>query len=95
MIALCRERIEQLRRTLSFVRNWPFRIMCVGPIAAVLAPLLSIVTFAGVPFCPIALPKKRRVALAIPSSRQQEVHRGRPPALSTALYRYSQVPRCR
>jgi hypothetical protein len=53
---------------------------------AALAPLLSMVIFAGAPFWPIALRKKRRAALRsrFAVSRKSTVF----PALSTARCRY-------
>ena len=47
----------------------------VTSIAAVLAPLLSIVIFSGVPLCLIALCKKRSAAFAISFGGQQEIYR--------------------
>jgi hypothetical protein len=54
--------------------------------AAVLAPLLSIVTIAGAPWCRMALRKKRNAAAAsrLAVSRKSMVL----PSVSTARYRY-------
>jgi hypothetical protein len=59
-------------------------------IAAVLAPLLSIVIFSGVPFHLIALRKNLSAALRsrLAVSRKSTLA----PALSTARYKYFQVP---
>jgi hypothetical protein len=59
-------------------------------IAAVLAPLLSIVIFAGVPFHLIALRKNRSAALRsrLAVNKKSIVA----PALSTARYKYFQAP---
>jgi hypothetical protein len=59
-------------------------------LGAVLAPLLSIVTFSGVPLLPMALRRKRSGTLQsrLAVSRKSTVA----PALSTARYRYFQTP---
>ena len=55
-------------------------IFVVALIAAVLAPLLSIVIFSGVPLCPIALRKKRSAALRsrLAVNRKSTVAEGNP-----------------
>ena len=62
----------------------------ISSMAALLAPLLSTVTFSGTPLAFMALSKKRRAAalsrLAV--NRKSTVL----PALSTARYRYFQAP---
>jgi hypothetical protein len=59
-------------------------------IAAVLAPLLSIVIFSGVPFHLIAFAQEAQRGFAIPFGSQQEIHRVT--GLIDSRYKYFQVP---